>query len=355
MKEMKKALTLGTCTAVFLLCAFLLFSPGSPRDLSGTVTGVVGGPEGGPVAISLVDEKGKTVGILLEDASFFSPEQGWSAQDLLQPGVKVTVTCAPTRRSYPEEGGPRRVYEASLLRMNEFPLNRTLTLSDGAEVELFWSGYSTLYRLSDGSELLLEKKATGPRDVFVGGMEGFDDLNETAQGAVEAYYEEQGLLYDVKDEAERAYQDYLSSGDIFQSRRLLSQDIFPVGYNDTLVYFCTEVTTPLTGKYSEVGKLCAAFDRETGRHIPAEELFTKPPEEVRQELVRLTRTQHDDPEVLTWISTVDLNALVFHASEAQLTYSPQADNRARWVFGFSYEDLSPFLSPWAVPVQREAS
>ena len=36
--------------------------------------------------------------------------------------------------------------------------------------------------------------------VYVGGIDGCDDLNQTAQASIKAYYERQGLLYDIHRE-----------------------------------------------------------------------------------------------------------------------------------------------------------
>ena len=39
------------------------------------------------------------------------------------------------------------------------------------------------------------------RSIYVsGGIDGCDDLNQTAQASIKAYYERQGLLYDIHRE-----------------------------------------------------------------------------------------------------------------------------------------------------------
>lgn len=66
--------------------------------------------------------------------------------------------------------------------------------------------------------------ACGPDNVYVGGIENFDALEENTQKKVLAYYEEQGLLYDIDSELERAYADYKENPSGFHSYSL-SQSI----------------------------------------------------------------------------------------------------------------------------------
>ena len=162
MKEMKKALLLGTCMALLLACLSVLQAAGKERELSGTVTSVVHNEAGEPVAVILQPEKGKAVGVVFtQDAVFSAPEE-WAVRDILQPGAKVAALCKPSRQSYPEEGGPKNAYTSRWLTFQEFSLGETVTLFDGAKAELFWFGYgSTLYRLEDGTELLLEREPMG--------------------------------------------------------------------------------------------------------------------------------------------------------------------------------------------------
>lgn len=53
--------------------------------------------------------------------------------------------------------------------------------------------------------LLAVTDSSGPDNCYVGGIESFDDLSETAKEKVLAYYEAQGTLYDEEAELERAY------------------------------------------------------------------------------------------------------------------------------------------------------
>lgn len=84
-----------------------------------------------------------------------------------------------------------------------------ITLSDGTAGEIWDTAFfGTNYILPDGTELLRENRPSGPQNVHVGGVEGFDQLSAPAREAVASYYAEQGLLYNVEEVLERAYADY---------------------------------------------------------------------------------------------------------------------------------------------------
>ena len=73
---------------------------------------------------------------------------------------------------------------------------KTATFADGGYVDLWRSDFDgrDVYKLADGKTLLTVQDPTGPDDVYVGGVESLDDLNETAQKVILSYYERQGLI-----------------------------------------------------------------------------------------------------------------------------------------------------------------
>jgi len=124
-----------------------------------------------------------------------------------------------------------------------------VTFTDGESVDLWRSdhGHFDVYKLSDGTILLEVRDPSGPANTSGGGVEDFDDLSETAQKAVLAYYEKQELLYDVQTELKKAYDEYVSYKNSEQTfnRFLLSQDVSPTCSNDNIMYFITSVSLPI--------------------------------------------------------------------------------------------------------------
>ena len=101
-----------------------------------------------------------------------------------------------------------------------------------------------IYKLSDGTTLMTIQDPAGPRNVYVGGMESFDDLSESAQKAISAFYKQQGLLYDTQSELDTAYAEYLTckeSGTEYYER-YITQDIAPTASNDNMkMYRCPKI------------------------------------------------------------------------------------------------------------------
>lgn len=159
------------------------------------------------------------------------------------------------------------------------------TLSDGTSVDRWqlrhWG--DDYYRLPDGTDLLLVREPTGPENV-TNGQEGVQDLNETAQAAILAWYEDRGLLYDVEQELERAYALYLrcrETGEAYQAG-MVEQAVTPASSNERIICFMTSLTLPLDEpRMVEEILLGTVFDRETGEVIPVWDLFTIPEAEAR--------------------------------------------------------------------------
>ena len=171
--------------------------------------------------------------------------------------IQVTVTALRDGEGY----RAREITLRSLLVREEM-----LTLSDGTEVEVWINGGDNSYRLSDGTELLREIKPSGPQNVYVGGVESFEQLSAPAQEAVATYYAEQGLLYDAEEVLERAYAEYKDGGEDF-SAYWLEQSVSPSASNERLMYFTTTVTLPVDSGEIYPVTLSAAFDRETGEKV----------------------------------------------------------------------------------------
>ena len=258
--------------------------------------------------------------------------------------IQVTVAALRDGEGY----RAREITLRSLLVREEM-----LTLSDGTEVEVWINGGDNSYRLSDGTELLREIKPSGPQNVYVGGVESFDQLSAPAQEAVAAYYAEQGLLYDVEEVLERAYADYRDGGEDF-SAYLVEQSVSPSASNERLMYFTTTVFCSIDSGTAEETSLPAVFDRETGEKLDIWSLFAVPEEEARAALV-------DKMAEGGYIPRAELEAalrpeyITFRTGGLNLTFPrgtlPSQEHSAGW--GLDYQELDGLLQPWAIPEEPE--
>ena len=258
--------------------------------------------------------------------------------------IQVTVAALRDGEGY----RAREITLRSLLVREEM-----LTLSDGTEVEVWINGGDNSYRLSDGTELLREIKPSGPQNVYVGGVESFDQLSAPAQEAVAAYYAEQGLLYDVEEVLERAYADYRDGGEDF-SAYLVEQSVSPSASNERLMYFTTTVFCSIDSGTAEETSLPAVFDRETGEKLDIWSLFAVPEEEARAALV-------DKMAEGGYIPRAELEAalrpeyITFHSDRLNLTFPRGTLPSQEYTTGgsFDYAELDGLLQPWAIPVEPE--
>ena len=258
--------------------------------------------------------------------------------------IQVTVTALRDGEGY----RAREITLRSLLVWEEM-----LTLSDGTEVEVWINGGDNSYRLSDGTELLRENRPSGPQNVHVGGVEGFDQLSAPAREAVASYYAEQGLLYNVEEVLERAYAEYKDGGEDF-SAYLVEQSVSPSASNERLMYFTTTVFCSIDSGTAEETSLPAVFDRETGEKLDIWSLFAVPEEEARAALV-------DKMAEGGYIPRAELEAalrpeyIIFRTDRLNLTFPKGTLPSQEYTTGgsFDYEELDGLLQPWAIPEEPE--
>lgn len=213
-------------------------------------------------------------------------------------------------------------------------------------------GSIAVYKLSDGTELLTESDPVGPENAAVDGVACLDDLNEEARTAICAYYEQQGLLYNLEAELRSAYaawQECQQSGSDYVARHL-EQAVVPTASNEKLIWFETTVTTPLDGQEVQEQRLGAVFDRETGEALDVWELFALPQQEVLQQLIgglpsvgaarRQAMQEAARPEYFA-----------FYPEHLELTF-PQGvlpGSETGMTAAWEYGELEELLQPWAIP------
>lgn len=236
------------------------------------------------------------------------------------------------------------------------------TFSDGEQAGRWIHTYSwgrdiarNYYRISDGTVLVREDVCNGPENVYVMNHESYHDLSGQAQAAVSAYFEEQGLLYDLPSLLNTAYERFLACkerGEDF-SPLYAGQSVTPSASNERIMCFLTDWSVPLEGGEGSTHMyLGAVFDRETGESIAAWDLFSVSEAKaraavldaicveqaagLREELEAALR-----PEYLIWHDT----ALSVHFPAGSLPSQKYSSG-----FSVSYRELETVLHDWAIPV-----
>ena len=266
------------CLIYGLFILFLAFafghSDGSLTELSGEV--VEWSTDGDTSLSSFVvqTEEGDRFGVLMTGQTIVLPSDTLSAEDFLrQPpeGVVVSVFCQRGRQTLTaQDGRTLAAFSADQISIIGQVTQNVFALSDGTEIDLIQYDSSpfayNIYRLRDGKQLLRELPPSGPENVSVGGVASFDDLSPAAQEAVSAYYDRQGLLYDIKQQVEAAYQAYRTDPDSPPFH--VEQSISPSAASSRVLYFLTSVTMPGGNGSGKELRLGDAFDRETGARLP---------------------------------------------------------------------------------------
>lgn len=384
----------------------LNIAPSRTLTLSGLVTAVQTDADGAVTAIVIQTDAGMQTGILLTaDTLAFPSENGsWTPEEMraafaaaLEPDVLITAECARSRKTLTVDGGTwtagiaageaqtanggapaagsaetvnpaapatgsnARItaYEARQIRISGQLLRGAATLRDGTSVDLLedrvWPGHT--WQLEGGAGLLRVNVPYGPEYSAVGGIDGWDTLNEAAQEQVLAFYCQRGLLYDEQAELEKVYALYRQLGADFRSG-LVEQGVSPSASNGRVLYFLTTVMLPTgreNGNEAYELRLCDAFDRETGAHIDTWDLFTAPQETVIQALLdaggiaRQPLRAEMEAAVWDW-------QIIFFSDGISVEFAPGTLPSEPNTVGFGI-DYTPavraLLQDWAVPDGRD--
>ncbi len=247
-----------------------------------------------------------------------------------------------------------------------------VSFTDGETVDLWRSDHGPIgvYKLSDGTILLEVKDPSGPANTSVGGVEDFDDLSEIAQKAVLAFYEKQGLLYDVQTELEKAYDEYLSYKNSEQTfnRFFLSQDVFPTCSNDNIMCFSTTVRLPIGNRIAQEIRLGAVFDRKTGEALNVWDLFSSSENKSKEQLFDAAQIGVCKDGLLdrfiqikdTTLASEMKEALkdeyiIFFPDKLQICF-PQGvlpSQEYSYRLGIDYSALDGIIQEWAIPYSRK--
>lgn len=353
----------------FLLAALLLLplsACGSSETLDrfyGRVEEVQRGPDGALSALVLQNEEGEREGILLTEETHVASaveEVLTEAQFLEQTPLGTEVSGyfledVPGQTLSAQDGSEYSARTAHLLVVEEAKRPEGCTLSDGTQVEAWWDGGHNTYRLPDGTELLWEDPPeTDFSTYYVEGDTPLTTLPSALLEGITACYQERGTLYDIQEEVERAYQAYRQSEDPEEfSYFLVGQRVEWTATAPGVYYFRTTVTLPVREQEITEYQFTDAFDKETGEHIPNQDLFTVGQAEAIAAIV--AGTQAIGPEAQAMEEYFQWPYLSFEPDELVVCYPAGAlpGQEPTSIWGVDYSGLVDVLHPWAVPEAPE--
>lgn len=358
---------------LWIILVLVLLLPGCEKgsvQVRGLVTEVRTGADGSLTGFLVRTADGGQTGILLtQGTSAFPTGTGpWTDEEMrlefqeeLQVDIKIYADCAPDKKLLAAEDGREfTAYEAAYIRIDGKLERGAVTLRDGAVLDVLVedSLYTDrTYCLPDGAELLRVRGPSGPEGRYVGGLESFDDLSETAKKKISAFYAAQGALYDEEEQLEAAYAAWKEKGTDFRSR-IVEQDVFPSASSERMIYFRTDVTLPLDHGDSCTGysvSLGAAFDRETGESLSLWDLFRCPEEEARRAIIDAALDWRGSGAVREEMEAAFTpERVVVNMDHLSMGYEPGSmpSQKHGYYFSARIDAVSDLMWPWAVPLEQ---
>lgn len=343
---------------IVCICVMLLCGCSGNKSISGQVIEVIPETDNEPAQyIIMTDEEEKAL-IQMDQNTFVMTWVEDIDTEKFKDGeisdVKIVASYKDKRRVTDSAGTKMDSYLADDIRIHAAFMRDAYVLEDGTELDIWIQSDSSNYCMKDGTDLLVEQNPYGPDNSYVGGVYSLDTMPEAAQEKVLTYYQEQGMLYDVEVELERAYKDYLENPEEFDSY-YVAQTISPSASNEKMLWYLTSVMLPLNETSGQEIRLGAAFDRETGEHISNFELFTCPEEELLQKLLDCAKLTDDDlraemeaafrPEYITFFP---------ENIEVAFPAGTLPSQEYSYMLGLDVnEEVREILQDWAVPQLAE--
>lgn len=244
-------------------------------------------------------------------------------------------------------GGEPVTLTASGVQIDAAQQPEGLTLADGTSLSVWQASFDREYCAPDGTVLLEERLSGEAADT----IESVPGLTEEAKGSILAFYEAQGILYDLPAQLERAWAAYSEADEGFEPYTL-GQEVNLCAQNDSTLWFVTKVTLPLDGRVVTEEQFCSAFDKATGEALTAEELFTCTGDELAAALLDAAGIT-DEPRRGEMLAAFDENRMVFRGEALEVFYPEGAvpGEETALILGLDYTDeVKALLQPRALPV-----
>ena len=243
-------------------------------------------------------------------------------------------------------GGEPVALTASSVQIDAAQQPQGLTLADGTSLTVWQASFDREYCAPDGTVLLEERLSGEAADT----IESVPGLTEEAKGSIFAFYEAQGILYDLPAQLERAWAAYSEADEGFEPYTL-GQEVNLCAQNGSTLWLVTKVTLPLGGRVVTEEQFCAAFDKATGEKLAAEELFTRTGSELAAALLDAAGVT-DEPKRSELLAAFDESRVVFSAEALEVFYPAGAvpSEETALILGLDYTDeIKALLQPRALP------
>ena len=221
-----------------------------------------------------------------------------------------------------------------------------LTLADGTSLSVWQASFDREYCAPDGTLLLEERLGSEAADA----LENAAGLSQEAKENILAFYEAQGILYDLPAQLEKAHAAYKAEGEDFELYTL-GQEVNLCAENSSTLWLVTKVTLPLGGRVVTEEPLCAAFDKATGEALGPDELFTCTGNELAAALLNAAGIT-DEPKRSELLAAFDESRVVFRGEALEVFFPKGAvpGEETALILGLDYTDeVKALLQPRALP------
>lgn len=330
------------------------------KEISGLVTEIQ--PSEIPDCANFVicTESGKQLGILMDStphiASYFNEVDKNQLLNGTKKDVIISITPSGRGKSMTTADGKKlKTYIATYIDIISYLTDKSLQLSDGTNIQIWKELWSYTYRFQDRTELLEVSSSTVPDGVVMSNGDSLYELPKSAQTNILAFYEKQGLLYDVTKTLEQAYHSYQllkEKEQPFQPYYLI-QSIYPTASSEKVMYFLTAVSLPLGSGYMNTFQIPVAFDKETGKPIEPLELFECSKDKVIDTILDLARLQ-DLTLRKEMKEAFQPKHIIFYEDNMEIVFSkgslPSQKDGQTLLLDYT-DSLYKILQPWAIPFQ----
>lgn len=348
---------------ILAMCCIMLCGCGNKLHIiSGKVIAAGTTEEGKPYCILSTYDGKETALIITDETHIYSVEEGADMPALQERGLVDTAVWAAADKAHGErithQGSKIPAYAAHSIDVTGYLSEDTVTLTEGAAVNI-WKYYDgVIYAAQNGTELLSVRRPMGPDNTHAGGVESLDDVDEVLRTGIIEYYEERGECYDEMVELERSYSAFLKTADPENFRlRFIEQHITPSASNDEVMYFITSVMLPLddggeSGATVYELRTGQAFDRATGEHIENFDLFTCPPDEALDHMIDIAAGSIDPAFREEMHKAFEPECIILFSDGLEVNFNrgtlPSRQNGYGLVLDFD-ERLLAIMQPRAVP------
>lgn len=349
-----------------LCCVMLCGCSDKLHSLYGKVVASGRTEEGKAYCILSISKEEEAAVIITEETYIYSGDQNADIESLKErdfADTEIWATGSKVRDAgITREGKNIAAYQAVSIDIAGYLSGDTVTLTDGAKINI-WKHYDGVtYSAPDGTELLNAGYPVGPENSYVIGTESLDDVDEAARMRVVEFYAERGLLYDEMAELERAYSAFMKSADPANYKlRHIEQRISPSASNDEVMYFITTVMLPLhdtgpDGATIHEYRSGEAFDKATGQHINNFDLFNCSPDKALDCMIDISAGDIDPALRQEMHQAFKPECIIFFPECLEVSFSKGTLPSQEYGYGLALDydgRLLEILQPWAAPYPRE--